>query len=237
MAKKKRADMDDTGPPADAPPPGPVLYGPPPEDEVVGPPSPEPPPAAAPPHEPTFAPAPAPAPVAPTGIVAAADIDDRVRRLESTLEQLQELEKRLAARLAEPAPMKSDGPSLLAGAASLLEAGRSLLPAGLAPPPGPPKPGSLADALAEARAAYRMFVDPRYAMSWWGRFGIPALVALFVLPSWWMPLNAVLPEPFRGLLLCVGQLVVGYALFKLVFREARRYREAAPDLPQSLRLP
>lgn len=178
--------------------PLPALYGPP-EEEPFGP------------------PAPAPTP---------ADLDERLRRMESTLAQLQELEKRLAAREAiqeHPSPPKVESPSLMSRAASMLS-------------PGTPKPGSMSDAVAELRAVYRMFVDPRYSMTWLCRFGVPGLLVLFFLPSLWVPLTAVLPAWIAGLVGCVGQLAAGYILFKIVFQEARRYRETAPDLPPSLRL-
>jgi hypothetical protein len=153
-------------------------------------------------------------PVASIAILPSADVDERVRRLEAAIAQL--AAQAQSNKLSEPTSGKGDS------------AGLSVLSLG--------KLGWVAETIAEVRAFYRMFVDPRYSMTLLGKVGIPVLLALFFFPSWWMPLSGVLAEPARGLVLCVGQLAVGYGLFKLAFQEARRYREMAPDLPPSLRL-
>src|SRR5262249_8410465 len=45
----------------------------------------------------------------------------------------------------------------------------------------------LHEIVAEARSIGRMFVDPRYKMSWWGRLAPLFLVLAFLPPSLWLP--------------------------------------------------
>lgn len=233
------------GPP-EPPPPEAVTEGP-----FVGPPAPEvvfperaslsPPPEPAPPPTALVV----PAPVAHLAYFSGPELEERLRRLEQTLTDIKEIEQRLAARAAgEPPPpnappVKAEASSLLSGAASLLEVGRLLLPSALAGPGQPPTPGSLADLLADLRAMYRMLVDPRYAMTWLGRLGIPGLLVAFLLPKLWMPATGyveLLGDWALWLYTSLGQLITGFCLFRVATYEARRYRETAPDLPPSLRV-
>jgi hypothetical protein len=237
-------------------PPAPVLHTPVPEAAFAGP-LPELQPPELLPTQPMLPPAPPPPeaviahpplahpPVAPLAYFTSPEMEERLHRLEQTLAQIKEIEQRLAARVAgEPAtpeapPVKSDASSLLSGAASLLEVGRLLLPAALAGPGQPPTPGSLADLLADLRAMYRMLVDPRYAMTWLGRLGIPGFLLLFMLTEYWMPATGavkLLGNWALWLYTSIGQLITAFALFRVATYEARRYRETAPDLPPSLRL-
>jgi hypothetical protein len=218
-------------------------------DELVGPPA----PSRREPEEPP-APLPSPAPLPPSvptppvaAIVSPENLlEDRLRKLEATLTQLQQIEQRLqqiqnapVATVAPPPPAAittapSEKNSLLSSAASLLSASTSLLPSFItgADPTKPKDPYSLAETLAELRAMHRMFVDPRYTMSWVGRIGPPVLLLAFLFPSFWVPGATVL-----AWVVCpIGQLLVGFGLFKVLGYEARRYRERAPDLPPSLRL-
>ncbi|MGL4555095.1 MAG: hypothetical protein ACRC33_28350 [Gemmataceae bacterium] len=241
MARKKRPDLpggvhtEANGPLTDD---GPA-------DEFVGP----PPPRDEPGDEPDQSPAPAPTPppaAIPVASIATAEslLEDRLSKLEVTLTQLAQIEQRLkdiqnapVAAIAPPpmavATAPSEKNSLLWSAASLLSPVAGLLPSILTK--GDPNrsrdPFSLSETVAELRAMQRMFVDPRYSMSWLGR-AAPLLLLAFLFPSVWMPGATVL-----AWLVCpVGQLAVGFALFKILAREARRYREKAPDLPPSLRL-
>ena len=231
MARKKRTELQDA-PPDDA------GFLPDSADggEFVGPPAPEPL------AEPELAPAVdqriMAAPVATVTTEPEAKLDERLVRLEQALEKLQQIEERLALRAPEPAPPPvTGGPTLLGGAASLLSGAALLVPASLggrsakAPPPG-----SFADIIAELRASYLMFVDPRYNLTWLGRIAPLVLLLMFLLPKWWVPLNWLLPDPFQWLYLSIGQLLASFFLFKVVVHEARRYRATAPDLPPSLRI-
>lgn len=96
----------------------------------------------------------------------------------------------------------------------------------------PNRPAWWIETLAEMRAMQRMFVDPRYSLSWIGRIVPLTLAILFVVPSYWVPgsllLGWIIERPV--------QLLVAYLLIRTLQWEARRYRETAPDLPPSLRL-
>jgi hypothetical protein len=181
---------------------------------------------------------------------------ERIERLEEALAEVQNLqgiEQRVAERVAiqlqreKPATGQLGSP-VLAKAAALLDAGKNLIPSlarqevppGPAPQPQPhPHPQShrmwlVWETLAEARAILRMYVDPRYSLSWTGRMIPPILLAAFVFIHYWLPFAIV---PIIGPIIeKAGELVVGFVLFKVLGHEARRYRETAPDLPPSLRL-
>jgi hypothetical protein len=171
----------------------------------------------------------------PSALVAA--LEERVRRLEATIAQLQNtqpLEERItrevAARLESQVGPRSPNSSDL-----LLGAGKKLLSA---------EPGSgthrapgrrawlLADLWVEMRCIMRLLVDPRYRLSWETRLFVPLVILGFVLS--WFCLSGLL---FVGPLLdkVIG-LVLAFILYKILNREARRYRETSPDLPASLRL-
>jgi hypothetical protein len=119
-------------------------------------------------------------------------------------------------------------------AGGLLEAGKRLLGSAPAQMRAARRAWLFWDALAEARAIFRMYVDPRYRLSWSGRVVPPVLLVAFVTTGWWVPLTAV---PGVGWVVRRAvELVLGFVLFKVLGYEARRYRETAPDLPPSLRL-
>ena len=93
----------------------------------------------------------------------------------------------------------------------------------------------LFDALAELRAMYWMFFDPRYYLSWTARLAPLVLVALILTSNFWMP-GALLPFFIGTVIEKLCDLILAYFLFKLLSFESRRYRGTAPDLPPSLRL-
>jgi hypothetical protein len=172
---------------------------------------------------------------------SADDLEDRLRRLEETL-------SRMAQAPPAPRPAEQIRPKTPAGPAEargsfLSNIGKKLLAAAVVPsgpvtiadaaadPARAPRP--VRDALAEARAIYRMFVDPRYRLSLAGRLVPLGLVLAIVTSYIWVPGTSI---PFLGRLLDkVVDLVLAYVLFKFLGHEARRYRETAPDLPPSLR--
>jgi hypothetical protein len=244
-------------PPADSPPP-PAAAPEPVAAESALPPSPaediRPDPPAAPVSEAT------PDPVAETPAVQTAPpdadvspLERRVRRLEEAIAELQSArslgpppKERFTDRRppdAPPAPappaagtrsgllekvrkviVRADAPAAVPGAA----AAASLVPAAAR------HKGLLLDALAELRAMSRMFVDPRYRMSKTGWLASLGLLVALLFSYWWVPGTSL---PLFGYWLNKAvDLALAYALFKVLFYQARRYRETAPDLPPSLRL-
>ena len=145
----------------------------------------------------------------------------------------------------KPAPA-APASSIRNSASALLEAGKHLLPVltmpdaapGPAPPSRSPIPAQCAwlvwETIAEARAIIRMYVDPRYRLSWLGRTLPLGLTAAFFSTQLWVPFSSL---PLLGWLPArTVEVVIGFFLFKVLGYEARRYRETAPDLPPSLRL-
>ena len=102
-------------------------------------------------------------------------------------------------------------------------------------PPGVRHTWLLLDALAELRAMYWMFFDPRYHLSLTARLAPLVFVALILTSYYWTP-GTILPFYIGTIIEKLCDLILAYFLFKLLSYESRRYRETAPDLPQSLRL-
>jgi hypothetical protein len=210
-------------------------------------------------HEDSEPPAP-PAPAADSH----SQLEDRIRRLEVALAQLNALKERQAANAAAPvslpvaAPVATVVPPLAAPFTTapnepatpfLFNVGKHLwskAPAAPVAPPTPPGRESafsaglrwssfFFDAYAELRAILRMFVDPRYQMSWTSRL-VPLALALLLLTSgYWAPGTSI---PGIGTL--IDKLIdvpLAFLLFKVLSHEARRYRQTSPDLPPALRLP
>jgi hypothetical protein len=186
-------------------------------------------------------PAPAPAPPVampmPDAETLLLPLEERLRRVEAALTRLAELQQPDArgdgARGEVTA--RPGGPSVLSRAAALLPAlSLSTRPAGPAATAGASgRLGLLRDSLAELQAIYYMYVDPRYRLSWFGRFTPLALLLVFLTSSWWLTLVACGVGAFFDPLV---KLAISFALFKVLGLEARRYRETAPDLPAHLRL-
>jgi hypothetical protein len=177
---------------------------------------------------------------------AVASLEQRVRRLEETVAQLQDtraLEERISERLASRGRLDAVKDS----AGMLFSAGKQLLPvaadvirtetaAAATPRPSgaPPRPGWLLfDTLAEMRLTYYMFVDPRYRLSWLGRL-VPILYAVAVVLVWVL-LYGILTAPlsvlFGVLVMAPIQLVLTYPLLKVLSHEAQRYRDNAGPYP------
>jgi hypothetical protein len=213
-------------------------------------------PPVAPRVEPEPAPVPPVAPRVETAAVlltapveAPASLEQRVRRLEDAMAAVQDVQqledrvlRRLAAQLGVPMPeTRRDPPPGAVTGSPPTPAPAEKRPG--SPPPElihrvaaaarpTPQPWFLFDLYAEGRSILRMFVDPRYRMSWSGRL-LPLLLLLAVLTSgWWLAVVPVLGP----LLVKPVDLVLAFVLFKALGREARRYRETSPDLPPALRL-
>ncbi len=187
---------------------------------------------------------------APVAVVSS--LEERVRRLEDALAQMQDtqqLESRVAAKVTnqisqELAPAAGTSP-----AAGLVEIGKRLLaitappaPRSVSPRPPGAKPGWLLWELwAEARIIPRMYVDPRYRMTWVGRIVPIVLLLVFFWPITtlkFVPLLCVMVGDKGIIDWLVGtplQLLIAFVLFKVLSHEVRRYRELSPDLPRSLR--
>jgi hypothetical protein len=207
---------------------------------------------------------------APAGPPALTTLEERVRRLEDAVAGLQDtrqLEDRVVERLAD----RSRADLATNATGIMIEAGRHLLPtpplaerasdgATAQPPPaaapsstegrqaGPPlarparRPWLLFDLYADVRATMYMFVDPRYRMTWTGRF-LPWVLLFAILSSWyWIPFVLLLRDaPLVGgflanVIVKLVDLILAFVLFKVLGREATRYRETSRDLPSSLRL-
>jgi hypothetical protein len=165
-------------------------------------------------------------------------LEERVRQLEDAVAAMHDtrlLEERVAERVAERIHGNlTHAPSSAAGI--LIDAGHHLFPATadsmnneFAYPgastnvdPGPRPPWLLLEIYEEFRAIYWMFLDPRYRLSWTGR--IAPLAILFVLFSSWLFLGSF---PW-SLIDKVLSLVLIVVLYKVLSREARRYRQMAP---------
>lgn len=196
---------------------------------------------ALPPHEPHLAPV---AHVAPDPA-----LDERIRRLEALLSQvqnLQALEQRVAERVAsqiqqQPAPQPpqpSAASAMLGQARALIDVGRHLMPA-LPPGQGPVKPRGwlIWEMIAELRAMVYMYLDPRYRVSWYAYVVPPALFVAFLFTKFWFPFALTLEKMNLAWTVVIPvDLLLLYCMFKILGHEARRYRETAPDLPPSLRL-
>jgi hypothetical protein len=196
---------------------------------------------------PVAAPAPVVAAVAPTPPVAAVALasgangpppgealDDRLRRLEAAL-----------AKLGEPRPQEQHSPAKaeavpVTPTPVVVESPRRWLPAALETViprssgelPGARPPWLLWDILIELRSIKHMYGDPRYRLTWPGRLIPPALLVLiFTTWIWLAPMIAVLPNWMSTMLIKVVDLCLAFFLFKVLSREAQRYREIIPQYP------
>jgi hypothetical protein len=174
-------------------------------------------------------------------------LEHRVRRLEdavATLQDTRPLEERITDRITRRLRRERASPPAESGG-SLVSAGRQLLPAALslvrvqadrADEPlhsGTPlrRPWLLLELYADLRAMVRMFFDPRYRPSWLARVGPLVLLAL-IATSWiWLPGTALLPTSFMTLIDKGVDLVLAFVGFKILAREACRYREVVAELP------
>jgi hypothetical protein len=166
-------------------------------------------------------------------------LENRIHRLEAEIARMRDSatkETRFVHQPAPPAAHEGGGfwSGLLGPSRPAKDTrGASSLPSMV--PPGVRHTWLLLEALAELRAMYWMFFDPRYHLSWAARMAPLVIVTLILTSYYWMPGSAFLP--FIGPVIeKICDLVLAYILFKLLSHESRRYRETAPDLPHSLRL-
>lgn len=187
-------------------------------------------------------------------------LEERVRRLEDVIATLQDtraLEDRVVERVAaRVGPANGNGVRESAGL--IIEAGRHLLPAAVGalaqgadaaeahaqaqPQPATPgrRPWLLFEIYAELRATVRMYVDPRFRLTWRARLLPLILLAAIATSGLWLPgndfLNKITLNIVGTLYEKVVDLLLAFVLFKVVHREVTRYRNTSPDLPPSLRL-
>lgn len=165
-------------------------------------------------------------------------LENRLQRLEAELAHLRNTTATATHFTNQPAPSVAHEPGGLWGrwfGPSAAKTTRGVS--------GPPSlvPNSvrhtwlLFDALAELRAIYWMFFDPRYRLSLTARLAPLVFLTLILTSYYWTP-GTILPFYIGYVIEKLCDLILAYFLFKLLSHEARRYRETAPDLPPSLRL-
>jgi len=82
-------------------------------------------------------------------------------------------------------------------------------------------PWLLADIIGEARTMVRMFFDIHYRMAWYTRIAVVVIVVLILVSNWWLGWL-----PFLGFFLVkLWDLVLAFLAYKILSREAQRYRE------------
>ena len=181
----------------------------------------------------------------------ALSLEERVRRLEdvvATPQDTSQLEERVAARLSERAG-RAPSTAIQESAGALLGAGKQLLPVAVGAlqagaraaeerarggGASPRRPWLLFDAYVEARAMVRMYFDPRYRLSWYARLTPLALIGAMVTSWLWLmlvPGFALLPTFVATLLVKAVDLVLAFAAYKVLSREAHRYLETAIGPP------
>jgi len=164
-------------------------------------------------------------------------LEDRLNKLEDVLKSLRA--QQFTTLPSQPPPPALPSAEVLLGAGQML----SLAHQALQPLSDPQRAAAIASTLrtdgpilfemyAELRCILRMYVDPRYSLSWLTRM-TPWVILVLMVGAW---------IGFSGMAY-VGPVlehltfaVLLYVLYKVLGREAHRYRQTSPDLPPSLRL-
>jgi hypothetical protein len=173
-------------------------------------------------------------------------LEQRLRRLEDAVAVIQDahqLEERVVERLTD---RLSRTPPSKIPTGLLIEAPRTMLPAvplvaqAVNPASVPnftlSRRWLLSDLITDARAMFAMFADPRYHLGWQVRVVVFGLLLAILTSYIWFPGLSFLPGFLSTIIDKIVDLVLAYALYKVLSRETRRYRETAPDLPAHLRL-
>jgi hypothetical protein len=182
--------------------------------------------------------------------MSTAALEDRIRRLEDALAQVQQIQGRSPPPAAQiqsqpttPAPAGPSAADLLLGVGKRLfnnaapaPAATAVIPAPAAAPPSSPMGHLwlLWDTIAELRAIFRMFVDPRYHLPWAARVVPLVLLAAILTSYYWVPMSSVTVVGYW--INKAADLILTFFLFKVLGHESRRYRQTSPDLPANLRL-
>jgi hypothetical protein len=91
----------------------------------------------------------------------------------------------------------------------------------LIPHPPARSPWLLVDVIAEARAMVRMFFDYHYRMAWYTRIAVVIILVMILLSNLWLGW-----VPILGFVLVkLWDLVLAFLAYKILSREAQRYRE------------
>lgn len=99
---------------------------------------------------------------------------------------------------------------------------------------------TLMQGLANFRLFLRMYVDPRYKMSWLGRLVPLAFLFFFVFSDWdWDILRFIfiwnIIPIFGPMINKLLLILFAWLTAKVLSREMRRYQQVIPDVPESLR--
>jgi hypothetical protein len=202
-------------------------------------------------------PTPSPAPNPPPASADPAEaLEQRVRRLEDALAELQDtrpLEERVAERVTQRVVPRLPAPSLELperqrdSAPVVVNATRRLLPAALSlvrspRPKTPTGPGTadvttpdlrtpwfLFECVAELRAMWRMILDPHYRLTWPARAVLLGVIPFIVTSSFWVPFTGL---PLVGTIFDkLIDLALAFFAWKVLGREVALYRRAIADLP------
>jgi hypothetical protein len=170
-------------------------------------------------------------------------LEERVQRLEEQVAVLQDthkVEDRITERLARRMERKQSNPAIQAPVAAFAQPSRPPPVAAIAPPSELPpvivlegksgrQPWLFLDIYTEFRAMLGMFLDARYRvfyMTWQTKVYPPLLLAFMVLT--WLTISSI---PIVGSVLeKVAELVLAFFLYKVLSREAWRYREIRPQM-------
>jgi hypothetical protein len=138
-----------------------------------------------------------------------ASLEQRVQRLEEAVASLQEKKNaELPQVKVGPPPMEDVAP-----------------PPRRADPPissAPARtPWLLVDIIAEARAMVRMFFDIHYRMAWYTRIAVVIILVMILLSNLWLGWLPVL----GFILVKLWDLALAFLAYKILSREAQRYRE------------
>jgi hypothetical protein len=90
----------------------------------------------------------------------------------------------------------------------------------------------LFDILREFQSILHMYGDPRYRLTWPGRV-LPLVFLIAILTSyyWTLPLLWWTPDMIHSILIKVIDLIPAFCMFKVLTREAQRYRDTIPQAP------
>ena len=92
-------------------------------------------------------------------------------------------------------------------------------------------PWFLIDALNELITYKYMYGDPRDRLTWTGRVMPLVLLVLVLVPWASLPFINLLPNVLAVILAKLLDLLFAFLLFKVLNREARRYRTIIPQYP------
>jgi hypothetical protein len=178
-------------------------------------------------------------------------LEQRVRRLEDAVATLQDthpLEERIVERVSRR--LNRITSQAVQEASGVFSAGRQLLPAAIdlirnkadeAERRSAGSSGSMGrawllfDAYAELRTMIRMFLDRRYRPTWLARV-VPLTLLILILTSWiWLPVPSIFVTTILTIFDKVVDLALAFLAFKILSREARRYRELVTDPPAPAR--